>query len=109
MVEAPFTSCPFFVTDLCNTYFHVPIALEYRCFLRFASQGQVFQVQKISFRISLAQGIFTRCMQLFAHESKEYKDTGIFGGLEIDLIRMLATLKCKLTLILRDRDSDAVV
>ncbi len=52
----------FVSVDLRDAYFHVPIALHHRKFLRFSFQGQVYQFRVLPFGLSLAPRVFTRCM-----------------------------------------------
>ena len=46
--------------DLKDAYFHVPIAVEHRKYLRFAFQGQHWQYKVTPFGLSLAPMLFTR-------------------------------------------------
>lgn len=45
-----------------DTYFHVPVLKEPRRILWFAFQGQAYQFVVLSFGLSLAPCIFTRCV-----------------------------------------------
>ena len=49
--------------DLKDAYFHVPIALHHRQYLRFAFEGRAYQFRVLPFGISLAPRVFTRCMR----------------------------------------------
>ena len=49
--------------DLKDAYFHVPIAVHHRQYLRFAFEGKAYQFRVLPFGISLAPRIFTRCMR----------------------------------------------
>ncbi|XP_074481579.1 uncharacterized protein LOC141761839 [Sebastes fasciatus] len=49
--------------DLKDAYFHVPIALPHRQYLRFAFEGKAFQFKVLPFGLSLAPRVFTRCMR----------------------------------------------
>ncbi|XP_037627453.1 uncharacterized protein LOC119489291 [Sebastes umbrosus] len=49
--------------DLKDAYFHVPIALSHRQYLRFAFEGKAFQFKVLPFGLSLAPRVFTRCMR----------------------------------------------
>ncbi|XP_076144523.1 uncharacterized protein LOC143127104 [Alosa pseudoharengus] len=46
--------------DLKEAYFHVPICLDHRQFLRFAFQGQAYQFRVLPFGLSLSPRVFTR-------------------------------------------------
>lgn len=48
--------------DLKDAYFHVPIALQHRRFLRFAYRGRHWQFRVLPFGLSLSPRVFTRCM-----------------------------------------------
>lgn len=52
----------FVSVDLKDAYFHVPIALHHRKFLRFSFLGQAYQFKVLPFGLSLAPRVFTRCM-----------------------------------------------
>ncbi|XP_074470437.1 uncharacterized protein LOC141754903 [Sebastes fasciatus] len=49
--------------ELKDAYFHVPIALPHRQYLRFAFEGKAFQFKVLPFGLSLAPRVFTRCMR----------------------------------------------
>lgn len=57
------TTHPWFIRiDLKDAYFHIPMALQHRQFLRFRFQGQIFQFIVLHFGLSLSPRVFTRCM-----------------------------------------------
>lgn len=49
--------------DLTDAYFHVPIAVEHRRFLRFAYRGRHWQFRVLPFGLSLSPRVFTRCIK----------------------------------------------
>lgn len=49
--------------DLKDAYFHVPIHLRDRKFLRFAVEGEVFEFQVLPFGLSTAPRVFTRVVR----------------------------------------------
>lgn len=48
--------------DLKDAYFHVPIAVHHRKFLRFSFLNQAYQFKVLPFGLSLAPRVFTRCV-----------------------------------------------
>ncbi|KAL0149855.1 hypothetical protein M9458_054903, partial [Cirrhinus mrigala] len=52
----------FVSVDLKDAYFHVPIAVHHRKFLRFSFQNQAYQFKVLPFSLSLAPHVFTRCV-----------------------------------------------
>lgn len=53
----------FMSVDLSNAYFHVSIAPEHRCFLRFPFQEHAFQFKVLLFSLPLPIRVFSRRMQ----------------------------------------------
>ena len=54
--------------DLSNAYYSVPIAEEYRCFLRFVWQDELFQFKVLPNGLSSAPRIFTKILKpVYAH------------------------------------------
>lgn len=52
----------FVSVDLKDAYFHVPIAIHHRKFLRFSFLNQAYQFKVLPFGLSLAPRVFTRCV-----------------------------------------------
>lgn len=52
----------FVSVDLKDAYFHVPIAVHHRKFLRFSFLNQAYQFKVLPFGLSLAPRVFTRCV-----------------------------------------------
>lgn len=53
----------FTTIGLKDAYFHVPLALSHRQFLRFAFNSRVYQFKVLPFGLSLAPLVFTLCMR----------------------------------------------
>lgn len=51
----------FMSIDLKDMYFHVPIALHHRQYLRFAFESKAYQFKVLPFGLSLAPRVFRRC------------------------------------------------